>query len=282
MKYILLSIVVMFSLGECKGNTTANKPDPDFHIYICFGQSNMEGNARFEARDTVGVDGRFQVLQAVDCPELGRVKGSWYTAVPPLVRCHTGLCPVDYFGRTLVDSLPPNIKIGVINVSVGGCRIELFDKDNFETYVADAPDWLKNMVEEYDGNPYARLLEMALKAQKAGVIKGILVHQGESNVNDREWPEKVKKVYDGLLEDLHLHPNSIPLLAGELVHADQSGKCASMNNIINTLPEVIPNAYIIPSSGCEAAEDKLHFSAAGYRELGKRYAKRILSLLNAM
>ena len=27
-------------------STPECKPDPNFHIYICFGQSNMEGNAR--------------------------------------------------------------------------------------------------------------------------------------------------------------------------------------------------------------------------------------------
>ena len=35
--------------------------DPNFHIYLCFGQSNMEGNARYEAKDTV-VNPRFQVM----------------------------------------------------------------------------------------------------------------------------------------------------------------------------------------------------------------------------
>ena len=39
----------------------------------------------------------------------------------------------------------PELKIGVINVAVGGCRIELFDKDNYASYVAESPDWLKNI-----------------------------------------------------------------------------------------------------------------------------------------
>ena len=64
--------------------------DKNFYIFICFGQSNMEGNARFEPQDST-VDKRFRVLQAVDCPDLARVKGDWYTAVPPLCRCKTGL-----------------------------------------------------------------------------------------------------------------------------------------------------------------------------------------------
>ena len=61
----------------------------------------MEGNARIEPQDKEGVDERFQVMAAVDCPEMGRVKGQWYTAVPPLCRCNTGLTPGDYFGRAM-------------------------------------------------------------------------------------------------------------------------------------------------------------------------------------
>jgi len=260
--------------------TTMNifSQDPDFYIFLCFGQSNMEGNARFQPQDTT-VDNRFQVLEAVDCPDLGRIKGNWYTAVPPLCRCRTGLTPVDYFGRTLIANLPKNIRVGVINVAIGGCKIELFDKDNYQSYVSTSPDWLKNMVREYDGNPYARLVDMAKLAQKDGVIKGILMHQGESNTNDTLWPQKVKGVYDNLLKDLNLKVNSVPLLAGEMVNADQGGACASMNKIIATLPAVIPNSYVIPSTGCTGIPDHLHFTADGYRELGKRYAAQMLSIL---
>ncbi|WP_407431543.1 sialate O-acetylesterase [Arcticibacter sp.] len=252
--------------------------DPNFYVFLCLGQSNMEGSARFEAKDTV-VSDRFQVMGAVDCPELNRTRGNWYKAVPPLTRCKTGLTPVDYFGRTLIENLPENVKVGVINVAVGGCKIELFDRDGYQSYLSDAPGWLLNIVKEYDGNPYGRLLELARLAQQRGVIKGVLLHQGESNTNDSKWPQKVKAVYDNLMDDLNLKPDAVPLLAGEVVHADQGGICASMNNIIAGLPTVIPNSYVISSQGCEDAADNLHFTAEGYRELGKRYGTKMLSLL---
>lgn len=253
--------------------------DPNFYIFLAFGQSNMEGAAKFEAQDTLSVDERFRVLEAVNCKELNRTKGNWYTAVPPLTRCKTGLGPVDYFGRTLVANLPANVKVGVINVAVGGCKIELFDKDNYQTYTATAPDWMKGMLADYDGNPYARLVEMAKIAQKSGVIKGILLHQGESNTGDKTWPTKVKGVYENLLADLSLKAQAVPLLAGEVVNADQGGVCASMNPIIATLPETIPTAHVISSAGCPDGPDNLHFSAEGYRMLGKRYGEKMLSLL---
>lgn len=239
----------------------------------------MEGNAKIEPQDTVNVDSRFRVMEAVDCPDLNRTKGNWYTAVPPLCRCHTGLTPADYFGRALLANLPKGAKVGIINVAVGGCKIELFDKDHYQVYADTVPGWMKGMIKEYNGNPYARLVEMAKLAQKAGVIKGILLHQGESNTGDTSWPEKVNVVYNNLLKDLTLNASSVPLLAGEVVNADQGCICASMNHIIDSLPQTISTAHVISSAGCSVAADRLHFNAAGYRELGKRYAAAMLPLL---
>ena len=254
--------------------------DTNRFIFLCFGQSNMEGFPGIVPRDKGPVDDRFQVLAAVDFPGLGRKKGEWYPAVPPLCRPSAGLCPADYFGRTLVSNLPPSIKMGVINVSIGGCKIELFEKDTFQTYVATAPNWMTNtIVHAYGGNPYQRLVDLGRQAQKGGVIKGILLHQGESNTNDKQWPSKVKGIYDNLIKDLNLRAKETPLLAGELVNADQGGVCASMNTIIDDLPKTIPTAHVISSQGCPCRPDHLHFTPAGYRELGKRYAEQMLSLL---
>lgn len=269
----------LLMIGFFMLNLNAIAQDKNFYIFLCFGQSNMEGNAKIEAQDTVNVNPRFQVMEAVDCPAINRRKGNWYTAKPPLCRCRTGLTPVDYFGRELVANLPEKVRIGVINVAVGGCKIELFDKDHYESYTTNVPGWMKNFIGEYGGNPYGRLVEMAKLAQKDGVIKGILLHQGESNTGDTLWTRKVKIVYDNLMNDLDLKPQKVPLLAGETVNADQNGKCASMNKIIATLPQTIKNAHVISSAGCTDSADDLHFNAAGYRELGKRYATQMLSLL---
>ncbi|MEP6750783.1 MAG: sialate O-acetylesterase, partial [Bacteroidota bacterium] len=148
-----------------------------------------------------------------------------------------------------------------------------------QSYVTTAPKWMIGMIKEYNGNPYARLVEMGKLAQKDGVIKGILLHQGESNPNDSLWTKKVKRVYDNLLKDLHLKAKKVPLLAGETVNADQGGICAGMNKIIATLPEKIKTAYVISSAGCTAGADNLHFNADGYKAFGRRYAVKMLSLM---
>ena len=271
---------IILALGAILCAAHAFAQDPDFHIYLCFGQSNMEGNARIEAQDLENVSDRFKMMAVVDNPQMGRVKGEWYTAVPPLCRPGTGLTPADYFGRTLVETLPENVKVGVINVAIGGCHIETFLPDSIANYVEKrAPGWMKGMLAAYDNDPYARLIEMAKLAQKDGVIKGILVHQGESNTGDPRWPGQLKKVYDNIIRDLDLQGEVVPLLVGEVVNSDRGGVCASHNDVIARVPSVIPQAHVISSSGCTNAFDLLHFDAAGYRELGKRYANKMLQLL---
>lgn len=272
----LLLLVGWFFLA-----TAARAEDKNFYVFLCLGQSNMEGFPGIQEQDKTGVDERFQVLAAVDFPKLERTKGNWYAAVPPLCRPNTGLSPTDYFGRTLVAGLPAHVKVGVVNVSVAGAKIEVFDPARLESYAATAPGWMKNTIAAYGGNPYRHLVEMGKVAQKTGVIKGVLLHQGESNTNDAEWPNKVKAIYENLLRDLNLKAGDVPLLAGELVGADQKGKCASMNKIIGELPKTIPTAHVVSSEGCIGRPDGLHFAPEGYRELGQRYAETMLPLLGA-
>lgn len=259
---------------------SAYSQDPKFYIFLSLGQSNMEGfPGGIEEQDKGPVDDRFKVLAAVDFPEQGRKQGEWHPAAPPLCRPGAGLGPTDYFGRTLIATLPEDIKVGVVNVAVAGAKIEVFDQARIEAYEASAPQWMKGIIKSYGGSPYNRLVETAKQAQKDGVIKGILLHQGESNTNDKEWPAKVKWVYESLLKDLDLKAKDVPLLAGEVVNADQNGACASMNTIIAELPKTIPTARVISSKGCPSLPDHLHFTPEGYRVLGKRYADEMLALL---
>ena len=253
--------------------------DPNFYIFLCFGQSNMEGAARPEAADIASPGPRFLLMPAVDDPQRGRKMGEWCEASAPLCRPNTGLTPADYFGRTMIETLPENIRVGVIHVAIGGIRIEGFMPDSIANYLKIAPGWMKGMLEAYGNNPYERLVTLAKKAQQDGVIKGVLMHQGESNTGDPDWALKVQNVYDHLLGDLQLKPEEVPLLAGEVVQANGEGQCIACNKQIDELPKTLHTAHVISSTGCTNGPDKLHFDAAGYRELGRRYGEKMLELL---
>jgi hypothetical protein len=268
---------LIFLIGSLMISSQLSSQDQNFYIYLCFGQWNMEGQGNIENLDMT-VTERFKTFQALDCSNLGRAKETWYTASPPTCQCYSKLSPADYFGRTMAANLPDSISIGIINVSVGGCDIRLFDKDIYQDYDSTYMEsWFLDKVEDYEWNPYQYLINLALKAQQDGVIKGILLHQGETNTGQDQWPSYVKKIYNDMLTDLSLYADSVPLLAGEVLSA-AGNCCASMNTIINRLPDTIPTSYVISSEGCDGM-DNAHFNSEGYRELGRRYAVQMLSLL---
>ena len=279
MKKMLFLTGMMLITGLLRANAEV---DPNFYIYICFGQSNMEGNAQWEAQDEGNVDERFQMLATCNFDKPKRTLGNWYKAECPIVNPVGKLGPSDYFGRTMVQELPDK-KIGVIAVAMGGSPIEMFDKDLYEQkYKENYNEWWAQIARNYYGeNPYGRIIEMAKKAQEVGVIKGILLHQGESNNGQEDWPDKVKKIYKDMLKDLGLRASDVHIFVGETEYEDQGGGCSWHNHVVAKIPEVIPTGHVvsakdIPGNGV----DPWHFSAEGYRIFGKRYAAAVLDVLN--
>ena len=255
-------------------------PDPNFHIYLAFGQSNMEGQGDIGQQDK-SVDERFQLLWSADAGSCNQnaSKGKWIKAVPPLAHCQGAkLGPADYFGRTMVEKTDSKIKVGIIVVAVAGCSIDLFDKDGYANYARSQQSWMTQRINTYGGNPYGRMIEMAKKAQEEGVIKGIIFHQGETDAGNGQWPSKVKKVYDNIIKDLGLG-NDIPFLAGEVL---RSGVSSGANNNIAKLPQQSNNFYVVSSEGFNQAlgdGQNVHFTSQEYRDFGKRYAEKMIEVL---
>lgn len=245
------------------------EPDPNFHIYLLFGQSNMEGAAPIEEQDRTTND-RVKVMANLNCSNLGRTYGNWYTASPPLNRCWSGLGPGDYFGKTMADGMPSSVTIGLVPAAVSGTPIELYQKT--------APIGRNNadIPAQFNGG-YAWLLDMAKKAQERGVIKGIIFHQGESNTSDQQWKFKVKEIVTDLREDLNM--GEVPFIAGELLYADYNACCHWHNTEVNKLPELINNSFIVSAAGLPGM-DEAHFTTGSYRELGRRYAQIMLEKID--
>lgn len=244
------------------------QPDPNFHIYLMFGQSNMEGAGAIEAQDRV-TNPRVLMLQDSTCPNLNRVYGQWYVAAPPLNRCWGNLGPGDSFGRMMGAQAPDSITIGLVNASVSGCNIFIYKKG--------CPNGLDQASQGIPfGCGYTWLLDLAQKARQAGVIKGILFHQGETNNTDPDWKYTVQQIVADLKTDLGL--DDIPFLAGELLYTQYGSCCGAHNTEINKLPGIIPNAHVISAAGLPGA-DYAHFTSASYRTLGERYARKMLDLV---
>ncbi|HEX2956920.1 MAG TPA: sialate O-acetylesterase, partial [Chitinispirillaceae bacterium] len=135
----------------------------------------------------------------------------------------------------------------------------------------------------YGKNPYGLLVEMGKLAQKDGVIKGILLHQGESGSTSNDWTGEVRKIYFGLIKELGLDSNKVPLLAGGLTSDGKNNSNTSLPWNLVKPPKAFSNAHAVSAIGCAANMNDgfsgLHFSAAGYRELGKHYADTMYAIL---
>ena len=252
--------------------------DQNLWIFLCFGQSNMAGQAPIEQQDLT-VSDRFLSMATTDGPD--RQLGTWRKAVPPLCRADANLGPVDWFGRTLLEAVPEDVRIGIVSVAVEGCPITFFDKDQNACVIASEDrDWMNDILDQYGRNPYERLLSMAKVATNDGVIKGILLHQGETDAYDQQWQKTVWKIYCDLQQELSFDPTVVPLLVGEVVRSEYGGICGHANPTINDMANRYPNTYIVSSEGCLPCGDYLHFCGEGYRLLGRHYAQRYLEATN--
>ena len=272
MRKIIVFLAVCFAASFAQ--------DPNLHIYLAYGQSNMSGQATVTDKDRVQ-DPRFLVLRAAN--HSNQTVGEFYPAAPPMGHSQSKVGIVDIFGRTMVENLPDSIKVAVANIAIGGQSIDLFDKDRNTAYVQSAKNkgdtWWIQYLDEYGGDLYKRIVEMGKIAKQKGVIKGFLFHQGEADYQMNDWPSRVKKVYDDLIAELELDPEQTPILIGELA---PTGDLGWRNDAVKQAADLIPNGHLVSAQGCPALKETsytLHFTREGYETFGKRYAETMLEIL---
>jgi len=323
----LLFVLIVISLLFCGCTSTgggaveAEKPLPDvdifgdyklpgeFHVFIAFGQSNMQGPGTIRPEDREGVSERFRIMNVVAgrYASVSREKHKLYKAAPPLIipdgnltnylGLSIGLTPVDYFGRVLIENAPENATIGVIAVANGDMALAAFHKTKGEDYyrgkgtLSGRPSQTEmSGMARYKGAGYANMYDAIIQnakiAQRAGgIIKGIIVHQGESGVglDNIDWDELLKEIYDDMLFDLKLAPNSIPILLGQTWNGGSGNTSGALSNESRIKP-LLPNAWIISSVGAtgrtgQGQPDNIHFGSAGLQLLGTRYGEKTAELV---
>ena len=265
-------------------------PNPNFHIYIAYGQSNMAGNGDIvPSEDQAQAPKNFIMLASHTANAKDRSgsttqsikEGVWAAAIPPMFHAFENLSPADYFGRAMVDSLP-GVTVGIIPVAIGAVSIRAFDKDQYVSYFngdgKDIKSW--GWINDYGGNPPGRILELAKKAKEVGVIKGFIFHQGESDGTDANWRKTVYKTYKDIIDALDLDENEVPFVAGELLQ-EGNNCCGSKNGGIAELKNNFKKFGLASSRGLQGnGKDPYHFGRAGVIELGRRYCSEMLKLID--
>jgi hypothetical protein len=117
---------------------------------------------------------------------------------------------------------------------------------------------------------------------KAGTLKGILWHQGESDSK-----QGLAEVYEKKLHDLvsrfrkELNASKVPFIAGQMGIFEErpwSESKKRVDQVHRELPMKLKLAGFVDAKGLDHKGDKVHFDASSYRELGRRYAKAFLRL----
>jgi hypothetical protein len=245
--------------------------DPNFLIFLLIGQSNMEGWAPAEAADRVQ-DPRIKVLAYDNCTNLNRQYNQWYTAAPPLHACFAGVGPGDSFARTLAAAYPGKT-IGLVPLGISGADIDYFRKG----VVSARRSEFRIPPDNHWAGAYEWMIERARLAQQVGVIRGIIFHQGESDNGNAAWVGKVRGMVADLRSDLGIG-EATPFIAGELLY---TGCCSLHNGLLPQLPVQIPNAYVVSACGLDG-DGVAHFNLAGYRELGMRYGRQMVTALGSL
>ncbi len=255
MKHLVVLVFILFSL-----KTMAQKPDfkgKKLHLYLLVGQSNMAGRGTVEESDRTPHQ-RIWMLNK---------ENQWVPAISPMHfdKPVAGVGPGLEFARVMAEA-DTSIIIGLIPAAAGGSPIDSWQPGGYH--------------DQTKSHPYDDAIRRAKAALSAGILKGILWHQGESDSK----PELVGS-YTQKLETLikrfrkELSARNVPFVVGTLgdfyVANNPDGK--NINEQLRNLPKKVKRTACVEAAGLTDKGDKTHFDTPSARELGRRYAEAMKS-----
>jgi len=246
---------------------------PTTRVYILLGQSNMWGQTQAQDQD-MATDPRIEVLTLDgNCP--GHGADEWVVAAPSLHGCvgnpgqgsGAGLGPGDYFAKTVIAAHPEDT-ILLVPHAIPGASINCFAPPGSGLGTSsNCPLGV--------GATYENMLARSRMGQARGEIHGILMHQGESDCTQDDWPQRVKLVIDQLRADLGI--GDVPFLAAEIPGASM---CQNHNRLFTGpggITEVIANAHVVQAADLPIS-DVYHFTTEAQRTLGMRFGETMLQV----
>ncbi|MHC4879993.1 MAG: sialate O-acetylesterase [Planctomycetota bacterium] len=236
----VLLLVVPFSVIADEGHR---------QIYLLMGQSNMVGRGPPHPR----------VLSFNEA-------GKWIPAVDPLheTSSRDRVGPGVSFGRGMLHVVDQGVTIGLVPCAVGGSPLSRWEKG---------------------GDLYAATVRRAREAAKHGVLKGILWMQGEKDAKDLALAKSYAKRLDAMILDFRREfgmpelPFVAALPCAELAEKDDRPGAELVSDSLRELPRRVRHTTTVDSAGLKSTGDQTHFSTPSQRELGRRYAEAMATLL---
>lgn len=254
-----LGIGLWLLLTSCSAQP-GEAPDVErerFHLYLLLGQSNMAGRGQLAEQDRE-VHPRIFALDA---------EGKWVPAREPLHPdprvTESGeiyaVGPGLSFARAMAEQ-DVEVFVGLVPCAIGGSPIRSWRRGqpNFE----------------------AALLRARL-AMRDGVLRGVLWHQGESDARARQTAARYQRQLDAVVGEWRAALGmEVPFVAGRIAEPNAGATLAQVNGAIAGLPERVPRAAVVEVADLET-QGPWHFTAPAARELGRRYAASLSTLLDA-
>jgi lysophospholipase L1-like esterase len=259
--FTLTCFYAMAADMQIQPEATVKIPDKkaDFHIYLLMGQSNMAGRGRLP---DVPRTENSQILMLTP-------SNTWTYARDPLHkqigRIRPGVGPGISFAETRLKYLPEGTVIGLIPCAVGGSPLKR---------------WTRN------GDLYKAALKSAKEVSRAGTIKGVLWHQGETDAgrgSAHSYGPNLKKIISDVRNDLNAP--ELPFVLGHIgsfLRPDKFLHADVINNAITDIAENDPYVELVETADLKDGGDRLHFDTASAKILGKRYAKAMKKLAGIM
>ena len=226
----------------------------DFHLFMLLGQSNMVGRGEMTRLPPhprlLTFDKMFRWKEAVDpLHETG-----------PRDRVGPGVS----FGRGLLQVIDENVSIGLIPCALGGSPLERWQKG---------------------GDLYAAALHRARAAMNHGSLRGVLWLHGEKDATNIKWSETYAQRLDQMIADLRADLGSphLPFVAAlpcqEIMRREDRPGASMVMQSLRSLPDRVSYTACADSAGLRSTGDKVHFVSRHLRELGRRFAVSMASLL---
>jgi hypothetical protein len=236
----------MIQQGQAQSNPQ------DFDIFLVIGQSNMAGRAEFTAELQHPIEGVFLYT--------GMEDSLWVPAKNPLnlystIRKELGmqrLGPAYNFAKTLRNYNTAQ-EIGLVVNAKGGTALE---------------EWMPGT------HFYGEAVSRVKTAANQGTIRGVIWHQGESDLSKLEtYLPNLEILITQLRTDLGVP--DLPFVAGHIA-TDQPDRKV-FNDLIDQLPRRVPFTGVVHAKRTRTF-DQVHFDTKSQLLMGKRYAKKMRKL----
>ena len=241
----------MVSEGICQGAF-------DIESVLMIGQSNMAGRGELESVKPIRNpkcfmlrNGRWQPMREPVNPDRPIFEGLYRSGISPAASFADDYAK--YFGTN----------VGLIPCADGGTSLG---------------EWMPG------GLLYDHAVYLTRLAQRTSTLKAILWHQGESDCVSDELVESYPQRFAVMIAQLRkdLQAENLPVIIGELSQDLSEKWCGGrqkrLNQLMHTIPQVVPNCIVASATELPLKPDGLHFNAEACRVLGQRYFKKYLEL----